>query len=82
MLKKIKQWLLERRIKKKLGKMTTTPHGYRIPAKCSSCELLYVNNYGWPTCTSEHNCIYAPRRVSVDDRETKQGVSNRSGKMR
>lgn len=77
MLKKIKMWLLSRKIKKILSK-----HQIKVPSKCVNCELLFIDMEGFAVCTSEHDCTYATRRINLDDRETKQGVSGGGSKMR
>lgn len=77
---KIAEYRLFRKLNKALAKMKHT--NFRIPDRCSQCELLYVDKQGNPSCTSEHACIHAKRRLALDDRETKQSVSNRGSKMR
>lgn len=54
----------------------------KMPKRCEDCELLYRDKDGFPMCTSEHACIHAKRRLVLNDRETKQGMSGGGSKMR
>ena len=54
----------------------------KMPKRCEDCELLYRDKDGFPVCTSEHACIHAKWRLVLNDRETKQGVSNSGSKVR